>query len=190
VRLAKGNDREALEKLFEKAYPRLLQAARFRLGPSLRARMDTLDLAQTAYHAAFRDLSKYQYAGKGSFQRWLLSILENKIRNSLEFFRAKRRDVRREVSLGAGEAVAAGVSPPLRILEIEDRERLEAAMDRLPESYREVLVNRYYLAMPWLEVGAHMQRSEEAAQMLCKRALHNLRAIFDAAQRPPPSRSK
>ncbi len=180
VELARQADKDAIAKLFEKAYPRVLQAARFRLGPALRSRMDTMDLAQTAYHAAFRDLSKYRYEGKGSFSRWLLGILENKIRSNLDFFRAKRRDVRREEALDPMRQFASSApSPTLQLIANEDRERLEAAMDRLPEKYREVIVCRYYLSMPWAEVGQHMGgRTEEAAQMLCKRALARLRQLY------------
>lgn len=179
LELARSRDPRAIEQLFRKAYPQLLQAARFRLGPSLRARLDTLDLAQTAYHAAFRDLEKYRYEGKGSFTRWLLGILENKIRNSLEFFKAQRRDMRKEVALDSGEPIAAaGPSPAERLEEAEDRERLEAAMDALDEDHREVIVNRYYLGMPWAEIGEQMGRSEEAAQMLCNRALAKLKSVY------------
>ena len=179
IELAKLKDKAALEQLFAKSYPQLLQAARFRLGAALRARLDTMDLAQTAYHAAFRDLAHYRYEGKGSFSRWLLGILENKIRNSLEFFKAKRRDIRKEVGLDDSGPLAAPASSPVDALEVaEDRERLERAMDKLPESYREVIVNRYYLGMPWADVGEQMGRSEEAAQMLCNRALARLKKIY------------
>ena len=179
VELAKAQDQEAVEQLFEKAYPQLLQAARFRLGPALRARLDTMDLAQTAYHAAFRDLSRYQYEGKGSFSRWLLGILENKIRNSLEYFKAKRRDMRKDVSLDAGAPVPAIKWSPSDELEAaEDREHLEKAMDMLPEDHRDVIVSRYYLGMPWAEIGEQMGRSEEAAQMLCNRALAKLKKLY------------
>lgn len=168
-----------MEQLFTRAYPQLLQAARFRLGPALRARLDTLDLAQTAYQAAFRDLARYRYEGKGSFSRWLLGILENKIRNSLEFFKARRRDMRKDVALDGGVPIPSPTWSPSAALEaIEDRERLEQVMDMLPDDHREVLVSRYYLGMAWTEIGEHLGRSEEAAQMLCNRALAKLKKLY------------
>ncbi|MBI4600794.1 MAG: sigma-70 family RNA polymerase sigma factor [Planctomycetes bacterium] len=179
IALAQQADREAQEELFARIYPDLLQAARFRLGPVLRARMDTLDLAQTAYLEALRDLRRYRYQGKGSFKRWLLAILENKIRRRLQFFKARRRDLRREVPLEPGHEIPSR-SPSItgNLIAREDRERLEGAMDKLPEDYREVIVNRYYLGLNWAAVGEHMGRSEEAAQMLCKRALARLRKLY------------
>jgi RNA polymerase sigma-70 factor (ECF subfamily) len=179
IRKAQQADRDAQEALFRRAYPDILQAARFRLGPELRARMDTMDLAQTAYSEALRDLPKYRYEGKGSFVRWLSAILENKIRNRLDFFRAQRRDLRREVPLDREAGVPAPAESPTRnLIRGEDRARLEAAMDRLPPDYREVIVCRYYLRMPWSEVGVELRRSEEAAQMLLQRALLKLRALY------------
>lgn len=177
---ARDGDRQALERLFVRAYPDLLQAARIRMGAVLRARLETRDVAQSAYYEAFRDLHRYRYQGQGSFYRWLLGILENKIRNRIDFFRAKKRDLRREKRLAdASSAPAPATTPTQRLVRSEERERLEAAMDRLPEEHRDVIISRYYLRMPWREIGEHLDRSEEAAQMLCRRALRKLREIYE-----------
>jgi RNA polymerase sigma-70 factor (ECF subfamily) len=179
IEKAQKGDREAVERLFSRVYPDLLQAARFRLGKALRARMDTLDLAQTAYFEAFRDLQAYRYRGEGSFHRWLLGILENKIRKRLKFHHAQRRDFRREVHVeGSQELPAPSTSPTRKLIANEDRERIEAAMDHLDDAHREVLIYRYYLRMSWKEVGQCLGRSEEAAQMLCHRALQNLKKLY------------
>jgi RNA polymerase sigma-70 factor (subfamily 1) len=180
VRRAQEGDREAQGMLFARIYPDILQAARFRLGPALRARLDSLDLAQAALYEAARDLSRFEPQSQGSFRRWLLGILENRIRKLFEFYRARRRDLRREVPLGREPPVAAPAdSPAQRLLRLEDRERLEAAMDRLSDEHREVIVCRYYLEMPWREIGAQLGgRSPEAAQMLCRRALARLKELY------------
>jgi len=181
VSKAQKADPEALEALFRKAYPDLLQAARFRLGPELRKRMDTLDLAQAAYQDALQDLPRYHYKGKGSFVRWLLAILENKIRSQLQFFKRKRRDIRREVPILDGSSISsASCSPATKLVAEEDRARLEAAMDQLSEEYRNVIVSRYYLRMSWRDIGEQLGRSEEAAQMLCQRALAKLKQWYSS----------
>ncbi len=182
IQRAQEGDRSAIEQLFAKIYPDLLQAARFRLGHALRSRMDTMDLAQTAYFEAYRDLEQYQYEGKGSFHRWLLGILENKIRSRLKFFKAQRRDMRREVAVDSDKNLPAPADSPTRkLIANEDRERIEAAMDRLSERHREVIVYRYYLRMPWGEIGEVTGRSEEAAQMLCHRALQKLKKLYGSS---------
>ena len=179
VHAAQGGDTHALETLFRRTYPDLVQAARFRLGPELRGRMETLDVAHYAYCEALRSLGDYKYEGKGSFRRWLLGIVENKIRNLFHFHKAQRRDPAREVSLEAAPPPPASTAEPsFKLFEKEDRERLEAAMDRLPEDHREVIVCRYYLGMSWKEIGEQLSRSEEAAQMLRNRALLKLKQLY------------
>ncbi len=179
VRRAQDGDRRAAEALFEKSYPDVLQAVRFRLGPALRGRLDTLDLAQSAYYEAYRDLPKYTYCGKGSFRRWLMGIIEHKIRGRLQFFRAQRRDMRREVALEGANVPGETPSPASRVVDMEDRGRLEAAMDGLSRDYREVIILRYYLRLPWKEVGERLGgRTPEAAQMHCRRALVKLKQIY------------
>ncbi len=181
VERARKGDREAVEALFAKSYPDLVQAVRFRLGEALRNRMDSLDLAQSAYLEAYRDLDGYEYGGKGSFRRWLMGIVENKIRGRLKFFKAQRRDMRREVALEGQSIPRETLSPVSRFLALEDRVRLEAAMDRLPEEYREVIIARYYLRLSWKEVGErHGQRSPEAVQMLARRALLKLKELYQS----------
>ncbi len=179
VERAQKGDRDAIEALFAKSYPDLVQAVRFRLGEALRHRMDSLDLAQSAYLEAYRDLGGYEYSGKGSFRRWLMGIVENKIRGRLKFFKAQRRDMRRDVALEDQSIHRETLSPVSRFLALEDRVRLEAAMDRLPDEYREVIISRYYLRMSWKAVGErHGQRSPEAVQMLARRALLKLKELY------------
>ena len=49
---------------------------RRRLGPQLRARVDTQDLAQSSLAEAFRDLQGFEWRGRESFQRWLRTTVE------------------------------------------------------------------------------------------------------------------
>ena len=56
---ARKGEREAIEELFARIYPDLLQAVRFRLGPTLRERLDSLDIAQSVYLEAYRDLGDF-----------------------------------------------------------------------------------------------------------------------------------
>ncbi len=179
ISLAQRGDRGAQETLFARSYGDLLQAARFRLGPALRARLEASDLVQSVYEKALGDLSLYRYRGKGSFQRWLLKILENQIRNTLAFLQAKRRDLRREVALDTERPILAPVTSPTRkLLANETRERLEKAMDQLQGAAREIIICRYYLGMAWHEIADGLGISEEAAQMRCHRALLKLKKLY------------
>lgn len=175
---AQGGDREALEALFERCYPDVLQAVRFKLGRAIRGRLDSLDLTQSVYADAYRDLG--QFAGKGSFRGWLLRIVENKIRDRVAFHKARKRDMGRDVAIGDEPGVAHSDDTPSKILLADEaRERLEAAMDELSPEHREVIVHRHYLDLSWREVGERMKRSEAAAKMLFQRAIARLKELYD-----------
>ncbi len=176
---AKNGDREATETLFARIYPDLLQAVRFRLGHELRGRLDSLDLAQSVYLEAFRDLGQFSYRGEGSFQRWLMAILENRIRDKVDFHRARKRDLRKQVALDTKFDVPRATSTPSRqLISREAQKKLETTMEQLSQSYRDVILYRHYLQMPWEEVGDQMDRTQAAAKMLFKRALGRLRELY------------
>ncbi|MEM7233243.1 MAG: sigma-70 family RNA polymerase sigma factor [Planctomycetota bacterium] len=178
---ARDGDRDALDALFQRVYPDLVRAARRRMGDGLRSRMETRDLAQTAYFEAYRDLPRYTYRGKGSFFHWHLGILDNKIHRRAEYFRAQKRDSSREVPLELSASPdAKDVAPEEQLVQDENRERLLEAVESLPGAYREVVGLRYFLRLPWAEIASHFGKTEEACQMLCKRALGKLKTNFMA----------
>ena len=174
---ARQGEREAIEKLFARLYPELLQAVRFRLGSKLRDRLDSLDVAQSVYLEAYRDLDAFK--GKGSFRGWLLKILENKIRDLADFHRAQKRDIRRDAALnGIDVAHQASSTPSRQLMADETRSALEKAMDALSDEHRDVIIFHHYLDMSWQAVGEQMDRSESAAKMLFQRAIGKLKGLY------------
>lgn len=175
---ARQGERKAVEELFARLYPELLQAVRFRLGAKLRDRLDSLDVAQSVYLEAYRDLDGFK--GSGSFRGWILKILENKIRDLADFHRAQKRDVRRDAALSGIEvAHQASSTPSRKLMADEARSALEQAMDGLTDEHRDVIIFRHYLEMSWQEVGKQMGRSESAAKMLFQRAMGKLKGLYD-----------
>jgi RNA polymerase sigma factor (sigma-70 family) len=182
ARRAREGDREALDLLVRRTYPGVVRAARSLRGEhrGIRARIETEDLAQSAFRDAVQVLPSFKERGEGSFRRWLLGILRNKVRRRLAFFHARRRDARREVPVDAAESIPSGSpTPPQIAIEAEDRGRLEDALNRLPERDRKIIVCRYHLDLSWKEVGERIGTGEEAAQMACHRALAKVRRLLD-----------
>ncbi len=85
VARAKAGDSEALNQLFQRYHQLLLAAARKGIGPKLRLKEEPDDLAQTTFREATRDIVNYEYRGESSLIRWLMQILQNKIRDKAEF---------------------------------------------------------------------------------------------------------
>jgi RNA polymerase sigma factor (sigma-70 family) len=183
VQLARAGDREALDLLVRRTYPGVVTAARSlrKVHARIRGRVETEDLAQSAFRDAVRVLPTFRERGDGSFRRWLLGILRNKVRRHVAFFGARRRDAGREAHLPeASDLPSPAPPPPAVLLEREERGRLVDAVNRLPERDRKVVVCRYHLGLSWKEVGDRLGTSEEAAQMACHRALVKLRRALDA----------
>jgi RNA polymerase sigma-70 factor (ECF subfamily) len=143
--------------------------------------MDTSDLAQSAMVDALKALPSYRDRGPGSFRSWLLGILKNKWRRRISYFTAERRDGRREVQLSSSGVIPDSAPTALAAaLGEEERRRLRQSIDSLPGRYGQVLELRYWRELPWTDVGRDLGITEEAAQMLCRRALLKLREQFDS----------
>ncbi|MBK9383950.1 MAG: sigma-70 family RNA polymerase sigma factor [Planctomycetes bacterium] len=187
VRRAVAGEREALERLFASQLQPVHAWVRQRLGPQLRARVDTQDLAQSSLAEAFRDLGGFEWRGRESFRRWLRRIVENKIRQKAIFFRRRKRDAGRELRAHEDSAARApadfGIEPktPSHILDRRDElAAVERAMERLPQEYREVVRMARLEHLPYREIGERMGgRSEDAVRKLLMRALLKLTQLVD-----------
>jgi RNA polymerase sigma-70 factor (ECF subfamily) len=182
VRRAREGDSEAIDSLYREIYPVILQTVRHRLGPALRKRLDSLDVAQSVLFDLFRGLASGpidELQGK-PFLVWLFAVIENKIRNKAAFHTAQKRDMRKEVAVETESGFPdVDVSPIEELLAKEVRSRLALALQRLPEHYREVILYRNHLELPWKDIGERIGKSEAAAKMLFQRALAQLREHFD-----------
>ena len=96
VASAQGGDIDSLNELFQRYHQTMVEMARRKLGPRLRLKEDPDDLAQTTFREAARDFQGYRYQGEGSLLRWLIQILQNKIRDKAEFYSAGKRDLSRD----------------------------------------------------------------------------------------------
>jgi RNA polymerase sigma-70 factor (ECF subfamily) len=188
IERAKAGESEALNDLFARHHGLMVELARRKIGPRLRQKEDADDLAQTTFREATRDFGQYQYRGEGSFLRWLVQILQNKIRDKAEYYAATKRDSGRERS---GE-VPAGDSgdlkrfdPPSQDLTVtqalardEEFRILRAALDELSPDHRKAITLVFFQGLSLSEAGQLMEgRSEDAVRMLLRRAearLHEL----------------
>ncbi len=109
VSLAQDGDADSLNELFTRYYHVLVQTARRRLGPRLKAKEEPDDLAQTTFREATRDFQAYKYRGEGSLLRWLIQIMQNKIRDRAEFYSAGKRGLSRERSLDPSQSKQSSI---------------------------------------------------------------------------------
>ena len=181
VARAKSGDPDALNDLFARYHQLVAEVARRKLGPRLRLKEEPDDLAQTTFREATRDFANYQYRGEGSLVRWLMQILQNKIRDKAEFYSASKRDAGRERAIetpASDESSMPALDPPSPDLSVtqalareEEFKILRSALDELSPDHRSAITLVFFEGRSLREAGELMGgRSEDAVRMLLRRA--------------------
>jgi RNA polymerase sigma-70 factor (ECF subfamily) len=165
-RQAKAGDQSAYERLFSLHADRVLVFIRARLG-KLREKIEPEDVLQDAYLSAHRSFSDFEYTDDGAFLRWLCRIIDNRLRDAHDYFTAKKRQ---EVSVPRSPLTG----PVTALNRIENRDRVERALEQLSDEHREVLLLRYFGGLSTEETGQRMDRSAGAVRNLTVRALAEL----------------
>lgn len=162
------------EVAFEQHRERLLSVIYLRMGPNLRVRMDPEDILQEVAIEAvnsWKTLSDEANAGA-----WLITLARRKVARILrDQLGVAARDPRREHAIKTDLPVADRRSGPVTHADRKDRlELLEAALERLSEDHREVILMTKIEGLAAKDVGERMGRSENAIHLLLSRALKRL----------------
>jgi RNA polymerase sigma factor (sigma-70 family) len=178
LRDAKRGDADALRELHARYERCVLAVIRKRLGPGLRSRYDTVDLAQSVFEDVLRDLPAFEDRGEEAFRHWLYKKAENKVRD------AWRRRLHPEGGAREGQLVTAdgeitterGPGPATRAEAGDDCERLRAVLATLSGPQREVLKLRDQDELAFADIAERLGLpNADAARMRHVRALLALR---------------
>jgi RNA polymerase sigma-70 factor (ECF subfamily) len=184
-------DREACDRLLARHRQRLRELIALRLDRRLAARVDPSDVVQETLAEAARRLADYLRQRPLPFYPWLRQLAVDRIIDlHRRHVRAGKRSVRREerslpplpdqsAAELAQRLFARGGSPSARLRQRETAARIRAALDRLPERDRELLVLRHLEQLPTGHVAAVLGLSEGAVKMRHLRALERLRVFLD-----------
>jgi RNA polymerase sigma-70 factor (ECF subfamily) len=181
LRQARAGSPEALEALFARGGDRLLPYIRLRMGPRLRARLESQDLLQNTLLRACERLEQLRGEEPEAFWGWLYRIAENEIRDQAEHHQRQKRDARREVPLGMPLATQAHTLASQLALS-EEAERLERALETLSEPHREVILLRRFEELGFAAISERLGRRPDACRMLYARAM----AALTLALEPRP----
>lgn len=164
VTLAIAGDAEAFGDLYERYLTPIFQYIYYRVSNHAEAE----DLTEIVFLKAWEALPGYRL-GKAPFQAWLYRIAHNIV---IDHYRTRKEQVAiDEQPLAAGEAYL----PESQAIELEQSNRLLAAVAQLDEAYQEVLTLRFLNELSHAEVAEIMDRSEGAVRVLQHRALNALR---------------
>lgn len=145
-----------------------------RMGEALRRAHSAEDILQDAMLHAWRDRKSCEWRGLRSFRSWLLSIIDNRIREAADRLSAAKRGGGREavpaipgMPLGASESAWGPVdsSTPSRIAMFrEHAQAIRAALLQLPDDLRDVVRLRLFDQLALEEIATRLGIGESAVR--------------------------
>lgn len=154
----------ALELVYRRYAPVVARVA----AAILRNAADAEDVTQDVFANLPRSLRRYQ---PGNFGAWLKTVTS---RTVLMRMRRQRREAEIETSLGAVTENVARFDGEIRV----DSDRIRAALERLPESLRNVVELRLLRGLPHAEIGRQLGLTTNACEVRLCRAIKQLRVMI------------
>jgi RNA polymerase sigma-70 factor (ECF subfamily) len=183
-------DAAARQQLLVRHRQRLRQMIALRMDRRLAARVDPSDVVQETLAEAIQQLSDYLRRRPLPFYAWLRQLAwERLVEMHRRHIRAQKRSVLREERWTpplpnesalelAERLLVRGSNPSARLRRQERRDRVQAALARLAEADREVLVLRHLEQLSTREIAAILGITEGAVYTRHLRALERLRSLL------------
>ncbi|MDI3522202.1 MAG: hypothetical protein PWP43_384 [Bacillota bacterium] len=134
------------------------------------------DLCQDVFLKVYLNLTRF--AGRSSFKTWLYRIAHN---TYLDFARTRRETLPLDADVG-GELPAPLPGPEEAALNAERRERIRAALQRLPADYRTLLVLRELQYLTYKEISQVTGQEPTSVKVGLYRARREFRRVYRALE--------
>jgi len=163
---AKQGDANAFGQIFDRFQPEIVRYLTHRTSNAEVAE----DLAQQVFLKAWQAIPRYEHRG-APFRAWLYRMAHNQM---VDHFRARR------ITVDVAD-IELPQEPEAEnfVLRQELHAELKAALERLSEDHRQVLVLRFLMEKSAREIGDIMGRKEVTVRGLQMRALQALRAEIE-----------
>lgn len=184
IEAARDGCQKSLDKLFAVSRNYLLTIAHDELPPDVRTKVAPSDLVQESLIEAHRDFATFTGQQRQELLAWLRRILLHNLANAKRKYRdTSKRELAREVYLdGFDSSTGRPVelpdvqsSPSSIFLEQERLNRLQAAIERLPDEYRLVILLRHRDHHSFDFIAARLNKTSEATRKIWSRAVERLR---------------
>lgn len=183
IRSARAGDAGAFGAVVARYRRPLLDRIRLMMGAEARGAAESSDFVQGLFLEIVRDFGSLRGCDERSFLRWATALARNNIRDAV---RRQREHAIGNFASSLDWRPANGnvdrPAPSEMIARQEQVDGLVEAMTALPEDYQRVIELRHFDALSFAEIGALMQRSDNAAQILHHRALIQLGELLRASQ--------
>jgi RNA polymerase sigma-70 factor (ECF subfamily) len=176
---ARAGAPEALGWLLDCCRQYLLSVANDELDPQLRTKAGASDLVQETFLEAQRIFDRFHGGSLEELRSWLRAILHNKLATFTRRYRdAAKRRIGQEVELtgltAPQEPTDTVPTPSSMMMRGEKATALTAALARLPDHYRQVIIWRQLEDQSFEAMAGRLGRSEAAVRKLWSRALQQL----------------
>ena len=189
---ASKGDAASIDELLVRYLPRLRAFIRSQVDAKRRLRESISDMVQSTCREVVEAGPDFEWQGEARFRGWLFTAALNKIRGRLRQLGTQKR-AHREAAVSNLDDMAdprAAANSPSRVAAgHEFNATMEAALDNLPDDYREVIALSRLAGLPHAEVARVMGRSEGAVRVLLTRALCAFIAVVDRLERGDSERA-
>lgn len=197
LRTSAVEDREdVLSQFFVEYRARLKRMVEYRMDARLTGRVDASDVLQEAYIDAVRRVGHFVQSDESvSLYLWLRQITEQSMIDiHRRHFRAKKRDVRRDISIDRDTSERSSdlprsvqlpsnhTSPSLKAIRLEQEAAIEVALSMMAPRDREVIELRHFDELSNTQVAEVLGLSTTAACNRYVRALKRLQDLLDVAE--------
>lgn len=150
----------------------------------LRHKLDASDIVQSALRRANQSFETFRGHDEPQFTSWMVTVLEHTVLDAIRYFRARPRDVAREMSLhrmtGSARIMfndpeADGTAASHRAIQGDYALVLANALAELPRN-QEAAVRMHFLeGLSLKAIAANLGKSDAATAGLLKRGMQSLR---------------
>lgn len=194
----KLGDSEAFHKLFARYQEKTLRIVRLRLDSRTRnlLKIQSMDILQEVFIAAFKKIQDYRPMTKGSFIHWLSKIIENNIKDHIDYNLAdKRKAIDGEESLDEIKEFDSGgglnlndilpnmnTSPTQHIFKRNIRSVIDNILLKLDEPEREIIIQHKLEELTFREIAEIIGKTEDAVRKQYSRAFKKLMSLAEGDQ--------
>jgi RNA polymerase sigma-70 factor (ECF subfamily) len=189
-RQAAAGDATAFSALFMGMRSRLVVYIQRHCPPQVARQYDAEDILQDILFESFRRIGQFVNNGEDALFRWMVTITRNRMLALLRKEKTEKRGGKMERVSPSNDTEMARLleslavyrrTPSQSAASHEAMAVLEQSISKLSEDYRQAITLRFIEGKTHQEIGQAMERSEEAAKMLCHRALKELRNEIGSA---------
>jgi RNA polymerase sigma-70 factor, ECF subfamily len=189
---AKQGDSHAVNRLLERHRGPVRRLIELRLDRKVQRRVDVSDVVQDVMVEASGRLEKYLQDPVMAFHLWLRQIAWDRIIDTYRRHRGSaKRSMDREQPMTvpfngdqstvdlAVQLCDPALTPAAAATQRELAKNVEAAIDRLPDQDREIILMRHYEHLSNLEISEVLKLNPPAASMRYLRAVRRLRQLLE-----------